>query len=198
MANFVFREVTLNAEDGSNLLTLPFTAWLPMAIGTPGGAYEDGAWNSDIAPTYTDRFDTNTRLATVRFHNSTTTSTGGQHLYRQFALPTDCVVTAGSMSARVFFFSTSTGGNVVFQLATSFTADDTSLNPAWNTAATVTQAQKAANLMNVATITSLSMTGAASGSMMNLDFYRDPNHASDTSTGHCEVFGVELTYRRAI
>jgi len=180
-----------NAEGTGNVLTLPFVVYWPFAIGADAGAYEDGGWNFDVAQTFTDRFDSNTRLAHVQFPNA-----GANWLYRDFPLPTDWT---GTLSLRVFWFSTTTTGNVVWQVATACRADGETLNPSFNTANTVTDATQGTTVWeNSATISTITTTGCAAGEVLHLKFGRDPANGSDTMAGDAEAFGVEFKYRRAI
>jgi hypothetical protein len=69
---------------------------------------------------------------------------------------------SGTTSALFKWFSATTSGNVVWQLATICVADAETDDPAFNTASTVTSTTKGTTLqLNDATITPITMTGCA-------------------------------------
>ncbi len=170
---------------------LRVTDYWPTSLCADSGAYEDSGWNFDEVLTFTCRDGSNTVLSTVLFPNSTST-----YITRDWPIPTDW---DGPISARLFWFSSTTTGNVVFQIQTSCVADGEALDPAWNTASTVTDATQGTTVRaNTATVTNITTTGCAAGEMMHVKVMRDPAHGSDTMAGDVELRGVEWTYRRSL
>ena len=188
----IFTNKTLDCEATGNVCTIPFKLYLPTAGGTaaaPSSIWNLPASNPAVAVVTAG---TNTIQGTLDFAD------GANAISAQidFWLPSDW---SGNIDARFLWFSSTTSGNVVWQIATSCVADGETNDPAFNTASTVTNATKGtANQLNTASITSITTTGCAAGELMHIKVTRDPAHASDTMAGTARLVGVELTYRRAI
>lgn len=184
---------TLNAESTGNVLTLPFKLYLPAATCEEGGSYTATPWQTDGASFPTDAcvLGTNVVTAEQQFSDGST-----QQLFTAFSLPSDWT---GDLDLRVFWRSSATSGNVVWQVQTACTADGETVDPAWNTAQTITDAtQGTANRFNTAALSTLTTTGCSAGEMLWLRIIRDPSHASDTLGAVAAFLGAELTYRRAM
>jgi hypothetical protein len=85
-------------------------------------------------------------------------------------------------------------------VATKSLADDEALiAPTFNTAQTITDANKAtANNLNVATLSSVTATGFAAGELVFIRVGRDPASVNDTLAATAVLIGVEITLRRSI
>jgi hypothetical protein len=84
--------------------------------------------------------------------------------------------------------------NAVWQLQTACIAADEDGDPAWNTAQTVTSAAHGtAYRWRKATISSVTVTGCASGEIMRYKLLRDGAHASDTLAATAELISVVWT-----
>jgi hypothetical protein len=111
-----------------------------------------------------------------------------------FHLPSDWV---GAIDAQVVWKSTQTTGNVVWQIRTSCVADGEVSNTSWNAASTVTDATKGTtNQFNTASITGITTTNCSADEELFFDFYRDPNHASDTLAATADLVTLQFTIRR--
>ncbi len=184
---------TLDAEATGNVITLPFTVFWPAAVFEDNAAYAPH-WskaNDATSPTDTSFVGTNVITGTLDFSDATT-----QQAWQNFRLPDDWT---GAIDLKIFWKSTATTGNVVWQVQTGFVADGATFDPTLNAAQTVTDAtQGVASRFNTATLSSLTLTGAAAGSWMWLRLFRDPAHASDTIGATASLLGVEMKYRRAM
>lgn len=172
-----------------------FTEWWPAATADDGGALIGPGWTATATassfPAFTRYDGSNVHAATADFAEGET-----DNLYREFKLPADWV---GALDLVLYWRSTATSGNVVWQIATSCSADAETDDASWNTAQTITDAAKGTtNQLNTASLTSLTTTGCAAGELFHLKFFRDPGHASDTLGATASLVGVELTYRRAM
>lgn len=181
-----------NAESTGNVLTAPAKIWL--AAGYCQNATAVTSWGLPTSNPAVAACDTgtNTQKGTLDFAD------GANSLSAQtvFHLPTDFTST---VDARIYWYSATTSGNVVWQVATICVADAETADPAFNTASTVTDAAKgSASQYNTAAITGVTITGCAAGEVLYLKLFRDPAHASDTMAGTARLVGLELTYRRAM
>jgi len=183
---------TLDAEGTGNVITLPFKLWLPAAgaNGTTAGTIWDlPTTNPAVAAAIQG---TNVIQGVLDFAD------GANELSAQYTwcIPSDWT---GAVDVKIKWFTTATSGDVVWKVATIAVADAETNDPAFNTASTVTDTAKgSANQLNDATITGLTMTGAAAGELLHIKISRDPTHASDTLAATARLVGVELTYRRAM
>ncbi len=184
---------TLDAEGTGNLITLPFTVFWPAAVTDNGAGYQP-LFNSiagATAPGAAPISGTNITACALDFVDSTL-----QQIWQTFRLPDDWV---GAIDLKIFWRSTATSGNVVWQVQTGFIADGGDFDAALNAAQTVTDTtQGVASRFNTATLSSLTLTGAAAGKWMNFRLFRDPAHASDTLGATASLLGVEMKYRRAM
>jgi hypothetical protein len=183
---------TLDAEGTGNLITIPFKKWIPAAgaSGTTAGSVWDlPTTNPAVAAAIQG---TNVIQGVLDFAD------GANELSAQIteALPDDWV---GTVDVKIKWFTPATSGDVVWKVATAAVADGETNDPAFNTADTVTDTAKGtANQLNDATITGITMTGAAAGELLHIKISRDPAHASDTLADTARLVGVELTLRRAM
>jgi len=133
---------------------------------------------------------TNTQKGPADFADGTDTLS----MQKTLLLPSDW---SGAIDAKFLWFSATTTGSVVWQIATICVADAETDDPAFNTVSTVTDLTKgSANQLNTAAITGVTATGCASGELMHVKVLRDPTHASDDHIATARLVGVELTLRR--
>jgi hypothetical protein len=188
-----FTNKTLDAEGTGNVLTLPFALWLPAAR-CDNATASSPDWSFPTSNPGAPACDTgsNVQRGVLDFADGANTLSAQAHL----RLPNDWT---GTVGARFVWYSATTSGNVVWQLATICVADAETGDPAFNTASTVTDATKgSANQFNDASITSVTVTGCAAGETLFLRLFRDPTNGSDTLAGTARLVGLELTYRRAL
>ena len=101
----------------------------------------------------------------------------------------------GSTDVVIWWNTSATSGNVVWQVATACVAVGEVNDPAFNTASTVTDAAQGTTLwMNTATITGLTMTGCAADEYLHLKVFRDPTNGSDTLAADANLFGIRITF----
>jgi hypothetical protein len=182
-----------NAESTGNVLTMPFTVSMSACVAEEGATPYNAHWDTIAAsdPVDTAIAGTNVQSCQADFVDSETDA-----VYTNLALPADWTGTVGT---RIFWRSTATTGNVVWQVASICVADGETLDPAYNAASTVTDAtQGTASRFNTASIASVTITGCAAGEMLYLRVFRDPTHASDTIAATASLLGVEVSYRRAM
>lgn len=176
------------------LLTFPWT-W-----GIEGARCEVSApyfpmWNSDVTITagVSCSVGSNVVLGQSDFDDGSQES-----LQTSFRLPADWS-SSSAVDLVLTWRSTATTGNVVWQFATACVAVGEALDPAFNTAQTVTDAtQGTASRMNTATITPITVTGCAAGEMFYFRLLRNPAHASDTLGATASLVYIDLTFRRAM
>jgi len=187
---------TLNAEGTGNVLTVVEKKDFPTALCTGAGAYEEGGWsyaaggNPDAA-TNACHFGTNTIFGSVEFLDSSTA-----YYHNKLWLPSDWT---GAVDVRLAWNTAATTGNAKWQIQTTCVAAGETLDPAWNTASTVTQAAQGTTLlMSVASMTGITTTGCAAGELMFFRVLRNPADAADTLGASAFLVEVELTYRRAM
>lgn len=166
--------------------------WLPAALcqnATAINLWSTPTTNPAVAACDTG---TNTQKGTLDFAD------GANTLSAQTAwfLPADLTST---IDARLYWHTTATSGNVVWQLATICVTDAETGDPAYNTASTVTDAAKGTTLQyNTASITTVTITGCAAGEVLYVKVLRDPATGADTLAATARLVGIELTYRRAL
>lgn len=170
------------------------TIYWPTAICDQSGVYAP-LWTSltgASGPDYSACWGgSNVEGAALDFTDSST-----QYLWQQFLLPSDWT---GAIDLLFVWRSSATSGNAVWQVQTACSAVGETIDPAWNTAQTVTDAtQGVANRMNTAAISSITTTGCAAGEMLWFRILRDPSHASDTLGASAQLIGVQMTYRRSL
>lgn len=111
-----------------------------------------------------------------------------------FLLPSDWVA---GIDVKFLWFSATTTGDVVWQIATICVADAETDDPAFNAASTVTDTTKGTtNQLNTATITGITTTGCAAGEFMHVKVFRDPTNGADTMAGTARLMDVEITATR--
>jgi hypothetical protein len=184
---------TLDAEATGNVLTLPFSLWIPAAR-CDNATATSPAWsfptsNPGVPACVTG---SNTQFGTMDFADGANTLSAQTHVM----LPGDWT---GTVGVKLKWFTSATTNAVVWQVATDCVADAETSDPAFNTASTVTDTAKGTTLQqNDAAIASLTVTGCAAGELMYLRVFRDPTNGSDTLAATAKLVGIELTYRRAI
>jgi hypothetical protein len=105
----------------------------------------------------------------------------------------------GAIDVKFKWRTSATSGSVVWQVATASVANGETGDPAFNTASTVTDAALgSANQHNDATITNLTVTGAAAGETLFWKLSRDSGHASDDLAATAELISVTFVVRRTI
>ena len=183
---------TTDCEATGNVCTTPKRIWLPAAgcnNATAGSVWDLPTSNPAVAACVTG---TNTQKGVLDFAD------GANSLSAQLTYPLPTTWT-GTVDARIKWFSATTTGDVVWQLATICVADAETDDPAFNTASTVTDTAKGTTLQtNDAAITTVTVTGCAAGELMHIKIFRDPAHASDTHAATARLVGVELVIREAI
>lgn len=183
---------TLDAEGTGNVLTIPERRWMEAARCDNVTASTDWSLPAGTArPTPACITGTNTQRGALDFDD-----TNDENAQASIRLPADFT---GAIDAVIFWQSTATTGNAVWQVQTICVADAETGDPAYNTASTVTDATKGvASQFNSAALTGITATGCAAGEVLFLKVRRDPAHASDTLGATARLIGVEVTVRRAI
>jgi len=132
----------------------------------------------------------------VQFANS-----GSHSIQDHFHLPGSAAeggVWTGVIDASGSWWSSGTSGVVFFQLSTVCVADNELVDQAWNTPSTVAETVKGTgSLLNVFTISSITVTGCAAGEELFWRLLRDTDDASDTSANSAYLLSLNFTYRVA-
>lgn len=187
-----FTNKSYNAGGTGNTLTIPRRLWFPAAgcnNATAGSIWDLPTTNPAVAACVTG---TNTQKGVLDFADGANTLSA-QLTYQ---LPSTWTST---VDATITWFSGTTTGDVVWQLATVCVADAETDDPAFNTASTVTDTAKGTtNRLNNATITTVTVTGCAAGELMHLKILRDPANGSDTHAATARLIGVELVIWEAM
>jgi hypothetical protein len=186
-----FTNKTYDAEGTGNVLTIPFTAWMPVAgcIGATAAPIWDLPSSTPAVAACT--IGSAVIQGTLDFADSSST-----FAQTTWMLPSGWT---GAIDVRGKWFTSVTSGDVVWQVATICVADAETNDPNFNTASTATDTAKGTTLqLNDFTITGLTTTGCAAGELMHIYVKRDAAHASDTLAGTARLIGIELTYRRAM
>jgi len=184
---------TYDTEGTGNVLTIPFVEWWPSAASDKDAfAYNDMGWSvQNGGATITHVGGANAYYGVLDYLDSV-----AGYAQRTFWLPADWT---GAVDIDISWYSTATTGNVVWQIQTGCAADNEADDPAWNTAQTIVDATKGvASRRNVASLTSITMTGCSADELLHLRVLRDPAHASDTLGATAEFEGLRFKYRRAI
>lgn len=88
-------------------------------------------------------------------------------------------------------------GDVVIQLQTACYANGETVDPAWNTAQTITETAAATTLLaNDFSLTGLTLTGCSTGETMLLRVLRNRTHVSDTLAATFQLLSLGLTINR--
>jgi hypothetical protein len=190
-----FTGKTYDAEGSGNLLTLPFTHWFTTALcqnTTPVVLWNLPTVDPAVAACNTG---TNMQKGTLDFADAGNALSAQQSMM----LSTGFTGAANSIDYNLYWFTSATTGNVVWQVAHRCTATGDDTDQTFIAADTVTDAaQGTTNRLNLAIVASASTTGCAAGSVITFKVTRDPAHASDTLAASARLYGIELTYRRAI
>jgi len=150
-------------------------------------------------PTPASLVGSNQLLATLDYPDSQTTYARLHH-----RLPTDWYP-AGAIDVRLLWLTTATTGNAVWTVETAYRAEAGvgTLDPAFNTAATVTTAAPGtASRLTSSAFLALSKTGAPTTApvecVLFLRIGRTPAAAGDTIAATARLVGVELAYQRLV
>lgn len=186
-----FTNKTYDAEATGNVLTLPFYYSYVAAVcqNTTAtlGANTPTA-NPAVAACVTG---TNTQFGTADFAAASDLSMQGH-----FMLPADFT---GTIDWKGKWFSATTSGNVVWQVATTCVAAGETSDPAFNTASTVTSAAQGTTLWQQdAAITGVTITGCAAGEELYWKIERNAGAGSDTMNGTAKLVSFVFLVRRAI
>lgn len=103
---------------------------------------------------------------------------------------------AAATSVSFLYYSPTTTGDVVWKLATACTATGATAvdDPTFNTASTVTSTVAGtANRVQIATISTLDMTGCAAGNLLHLKPERNAGVGADTLADKARLIAIELT-----
>ena len=189
----VFTNKSYDVEGTGNVFT--FVEELDLSLGVclaPGG--EEPNWSTAggaAGATPTCQVGTNTIFMTLDYSAGST-----REAQRLLHLPQDFT---GTMDVHLTWFSASTTGSVVWQVATICVADGETGDPAFNTASTVTDAAQGTTLQfNEAEIIGLTITGCAADELMFIQLLRDPADGSDDLGDTASLVSFELTTRRPI
>lgn len=184
-----FTNKTLNAESAGNDLTIPVKVWVPAAWcqnTTATTFWNLPATDPAVAACLTG---TNTNFGTLDYAD------GANVLSAQWPM----VMPDGKVSTidvDIKWVTSATSGNVVWQVATGCMGNGGSIDNAFNTASTVTDAAAAgATQFNTAIITSLTHTNCNAGGLGMIKVLRDPANGSDTLAATARLLGITLTYR---
>ena len=133
---------------------------------------------------------TNTIHGVADFDAATDESVQGN-----FTLPSDWT---GNIDIDLYWYAAATTGDVIWGLQTICVATGETLDPAFNTAQTVTDTvQGTTNQLNIASITTVTVTGCAAGERFFFKLYRDADNASDTMSGDARLVSARWKIRRA-
>lgn len=186
-----FTNKTYNTESTGNAFTIPNNVVYVTAIcqgSTPTLGVSSPASNPAVANCHTG---TNTQFATADFAAASNLSIQGH-----FPLPTDW---SGAVDWRGKWFSATTTGNVVWQIATVCVGVGATSDPAFNTASSVTSAaQGTANRQQDASITAITVTGCSAGQELYWKISRNAGSGSDTMVGTAALSSVVFVVRRTI
>jgi hypothetical protein len=182
---------TMDAEGTGVTLTVPFKYYLEAAgcqNTTASLMWDTPTSNPAVAACITG---TNTQKGVADFADGSDLS-----MQRTMVLPDDWT---GNIGFKFYWLSSTTSGDVVWQVQTACVADGETDDPSFNTASTVTDTTKGtANQINTATISSVTATGCAAGEVLHIKVRRDSGHASDNMAGTARLLGGEITIRRAM
>lgn len=199
----------LSDEDGTGpaIFNTPTAFILDVEAGTNAittVSYIEWQSATCVAATATSNFDDSPTLAepaaacvagsvitSARLDFDDTTDEGMQI---SFVLPTGWT---GNIDFDFYWHGINIVNDVVWALETISVADAETLDPAFNTAQTVTDTAKGtANQLNIATISNVTTTGFAAGERVFLQISRDANNGSDNFVGDARLVSTRLTLRR--
>ncbi len=111
-------------------------------------------------------------------------------------LPSDW---SSTIDINLYWFSSTTAGNVQWSISTACNAAGATGDPAFNAAQTVTSAAAGVtNQYTLANITTLTTTGCAADRMFYLKMERNAGAGADTMAGTARLANVELVLRRLV
>lgn len=182
---------TLDTEGTGNVFTYKKYKYIPMAgcnNATPGSVWDLPTSNAAVP---TCRTGTNTQKGTLDFAD-------GSSLSAQYhdMLTEDWT---GVIDAVVVWESSTTTGDVVFQLAIACAGDGESDDPAFtDDVFTADTAKGTGNQYNMTASNTITTTGTCAASkIMHARLKRDSAHASDTMAGTARGVGLYLKLREA-
>jgi len=186
-----FTGKTLDAEGTGNVITLPLYKDFPMAgcNNATATSFWDLPTASPAVPAC--RTGTNTQKGTLDFADAV--SLTAQSFFR---LPPGWT---GAIDATVTWISTTTTGDVVWQLAIACASDGEADDPAFtDDVFTADTTKGTANLLNDTASNTITTTGTcAAGDIAHIRIKRDAAHASDNMAGTARLVNLQLTYRVA-
>jgi len=175
---------TLDVEATGNVITIIDRWW--VGAGSTDGTLCYPAWVGKACTTAGSNFTS----VSLTFLDAASSS-----IYTQRMLSTGFT---GTVDLRLFWSTSATTGNAVWQAQTACVESNEATDPSPNTASTVTDAAVGtANAGNIATITSVTITGCQAGEFLLIKLTRDPAHASDTISADAKFYGAEVTIREA-
>lgn len=183
--HFVSDGTSLFLVSLSDVLSGKQTIWIPAAAMTPrvtGGA---------TGPSQVELATNKINYKCLDFAD------GASALHAQFMMAMPKSWDLGTISARFHWtFSSGSGGNVVWQVRAVAVRNGVSLDTAMGTAQAVTQAVGTANALHITSDTPAVTVGGSPQvrDLVMFEFFRDPAHASDTSTVTARLLGVEIIY----
>jgi len=174
---------------GNVLTTVTFIEWQSSTCigGTATSNFDDSPLLTEPAAACVA--GTNITSARLDFDDAT-----DEGMQISFVLPTGFT---GTVDFDFYWHGTAIVNEVVWALQTVCVADGETLDPAFNTAQTVTDTAKGtANQLNIATISTVTLTGCAAGERMFLHMFRDANNVADDFVGDARLVSTRLTLRR--
>jgi hypothetical protein len=187
-----FTNKTLDAEGTGNIITLPKRLWFPAAgcNNATAGSIWDLPTSAPAVPTC--KTGTNTQMGVLDFADAT--SLTAQVTYMLPATWT------GTIDARVYWLTTATAGDVVWQIAIACNSDNESDDPAFtDDAFTADTAKGTTNLANITAVNTVTTTGTCvADDLAHIRIKRDAGHASDTLAATARLIGVELVIREVM
>ena len=185
-------------QTGTRIVTgsVSFKQYIPAAICQNATAVSEWSTPTSNPAVFACVTGSNTQRGVADFAD------GANSLSIQYKmqLPSDWSTVNGGIDLTLFWHSSVTTNNVLWQSQTICVADDETADPAFNTADVFTaDAAKGTTLeLNTATDLAITVTGCAAGEMLYLKIFRDPANGSDTHAGTARLEGVEITYKRLL
>jgi hypothetical protein len=174
------------AGNPTPVIVIPTRNVFRAAICQGTSAFSSFSMAATAAPTANCVTGTNTNYGVLTF------SATAQNFQDHFTLPAHWT---GAIDLDVKYRSTSTTGNIVWNIATACVADGATGDPSFNTAQTVSTAAQGTTLQwKTATLTGITTTGCAANSEMMVKIGLD---ASTTTTGNIDMVDYALTARDA-
>lgn len=182
---------TLDCEGTGNVCTYKKYKWYPAAginNATVGTVWDLPTSNPAVPTASTG---SNTQKATLDFADSSNLSAQTNDFLNEDW--------TGAIDATVVWFSSTTSGDVVWQLAIACAGDGESNDPAFtDDVFTADTAKGTGGQYNLTAANTITTTGTcAAGKIMHMRLKRDSAHASDNMAGTGRVIGVALKLREA-